>query len=386
MTVVSDGERAPPFSLILGGPFHRLLGRLRLLRPDGSARAWPLVAFAWLPLLGGAVLQLVLGHRPPAILSDLSVHVRLLVSIPVLMLGERILGDRCRLAIEELDRDRLVEPAALVRILARARQLRDSWRIEAAMLAISVLAGQVMLWRGSTGLVHGIHAVTELSFARLWYGGVALPLFLFLSWRWLWHWAIWSYVLVRVSRLPLATLVNHPDRAAGISLLAGPISGFGAFVFAFAALASAAWGTQVLEGHAHMTQFLPDFAALVAIALIVACGPLLAFVGPLYRARTRGLAEYHGLAIEHGRSFHDKWIVARPDEPVLGAPEISTLCDLGTVLERIEGMRLLPFGLRSLATVVAAAAIPMLPLIATQIPINELLKRLGSLMLGGLAG
>lgn len=72
-----------PFS-IARGPYLRLLQRAHLTRSkDGPPRTWLLVLIAWGPLMLGALLRVALGHGPPPILLDLSVHTRLLIGIPL---------------------------------------------------------------------------------------------------------------------------------------------------------------------------------------------------------------------------------------------------------------------------------------------------------------
>jgi hypothetical protein len=242
-----------------------------------------------------------------------------------------------------------------------------------------------VLWgvTGPTGVVAGVAHGGEFSFARIWYSCVALPFVQFLMLRWLWHWLIWTYVVLHLSRVPLATTAMHPDHAAGLAFLAGPISAFASFVFGVSCVLSAAWGTQILHGRTTMQALIPSFVVFVIIAVMVACGPQLAYVGQLYNARYRETWHYHTFALEYVRDFFRKWLV-KPASDELGSQDIQALNDLGGAYATLEATRLVPMGRRMLIALVVSALIPMLPIVATAVPLTQLLKRVGSAMLGGL--
>ena len=85
------------FSLTKGGLFFRLLVRMRLMRPDLAPvgrRAIVLALFTWLPLLILSALQgLALGGSVEIpFLLDFPVSVRLLLTLPLLIVAERVPG------------------------------------------------------------------------------------------------------------------------------------------------------------------------------------------------------------------------------------------------------------------------------------------------------
>lgn len=381
---LEHGIGGPRQFSIAHGPFLRLLGRLHLTRADGTPRAWGLVAIACVPLYVDALLRVGLGDRPAPILFDLSVHTRLLIGIPLLIQADRILEQLCRGAIGQLYGGNFAERASLDRILDRAERLCGSRLVELAMFTLVVLGGQTLLWGsvGSTGLFAGISEAGTISFALLWYVIVAWPLVQFLFWRWLWHWLIWSYVLLRLSRLPLATIATHPDRAAGIGFLSDPIAGFSCFVLASAAVIASAWGTQILAGRASAQAFVPSFVVLLILAVVVACGPLLPFAGMLSRARSRERARFRGLALDYVRALHRKSVESSPDaEDLLDTSEMQSLNRLDGVYEGLVKVRAIPVGRREIAGICGAAVLPMLPLVATTVSTDELLRQLGRVLL-----
>lgn len=370
---------------IARGPSLRLLRRLHLTRADGSPRVWALVVITWVPLFAGALLRVAIGDRPAPILSDLSVHARLLIGIPLLIWTGRILEQRCRGAVDQLYRGSFAERAALDRIIDRAERLRDARLVEVAMVALVIAGAQALLWGvfGPTGLFTGISEAGELSFSRLWYLTVSWPIAQLLFLRWLWRWAIWSYVLMRLSRLPLAVTATHPDRAAGLGFLGGPIDAFAGFVLAIAGVLASAWGTQLLAGQP-LRAFVPSFAVFLVLSIAAACGPLLWFVGILNRVRHREVAQYHGIALDYVRAFHRKWIARRFDtRQLLGTPDLRSLNDLSVTYERLVRVRLAPFGRQQIKIILVAALIPMIPLVATVVSLEELIRPLIGALLGG---
>ena len=379
------GIGAPRQFSIAHGPSLRLLHRLHLTRADGTPRAWMLVVVAWVPLFAGALLRVAIGDRPAPILFDLSVHARLLIGIPLLIHAERILEQRCRGAVDQLYRERFAERAAVDRIIDRAERLRDARSVEVAMFVLVAAGAQALLWGvfGPAGLFSGISEAGELSFARLWYMTVSWPIAQFLFLRWLWHWTIWSYILVRLSRLPLAAKATHPDHAAGLGFLVGPLEGFARFVLAIAVVLASAWATQILAGRA-LQAFVPGFIGFLMLAVAVACGPLLGFVGILNRVRHREIPQYHGLALDYVRAFHRKWIERRSDtDSLLGNPDLPSLNDLGGAYQSLVRVRSVPFGPRQIESICVAAAIPMIPLAATAVPLDHLIRTIGRALLGG---
>jgi hypothetical protein len=373
------------FSIGHGGPFYRLASRIHLIGATGAIRVWRLVALAWMPVVVDSLVRWVIGARLDPIVFDLSVHARLLVSLPLLVVAERLLEPHCRAAIFLLYDGNFADRAALDRIVTRAERLRDSPWIEAVFVALAVVSGQLVIWgiSGATGLFHGIENAGSTPL-RIWYAGFGLPLVQFLALRWLWRWGVWSMIVVQLARLPLAAIATHPDGAAGLRFLSAPITAFAVFEAAFAFVLAGAWWTQLLEGRVAVPSLVPSLVAYVVIAFVIACAPLLLLTTHLYRAQRQALLVYNPLALEYVRRFHGKWIEHRTEEPLLGAPDIQSLADLGGAYQTIATTGMFVFSSRRLAELGLGAIVPMLPLVITVVPVEQLLRRLGSLLFGGL--
>ncbi len=377
---------APELS-ITTGPFNRFARHVHLADASGSLRAWRLAGIAWLPLLLDSAIRVVLGARIDPIVLDISVHARFLVALPLLVVAEHLLRTQCQAAVTLLHVGKVIETSELERMVQRASRLRDNIWVELSFVAVALTGGQLVLWgvTGPTGLFHGIEA-TESSFLRFWYGGLALPLLQFLALRWLWRWVIWTMMLVRLARLPLATIATHPDRAAGLRFLSAPVTAFATFELAFTTILAGAWGTQLIDGRITVPALFPTFIAFLVIVALFALSPLVPFTPHLYRAQRRSLLVYNPFALEYVRRFQAKWIERRSTtgEDVLGTPDIQSLADLDNAYQIIGETGMFVFNSRKLVELWLAAIVPMLPLVLTVVPVEQLVRRIASGLFGGL--
>jgi hypothetical protein len=374
--------------LTAGGPFYRVLRRLRLRTETGVMRCWWLGVALWIPLIVGGFVRFLMGLPRGPVLLDLSVHIRLLFTLPVLLLAEPLLDRAVQSAMRSMYRGQYCDPVKLDDIERSAERLRDSWRVELALLVVAITGGQLVLWRviGSTGAFHGGETVEFWSFPRVWYAVVALPLVQFVMFRWMWRWIIWSYMLARISRLRLFLLATHTDLACGLSALTRPVSGFSGFVLALGALLSAAWSNKLIRGHASLPDLVPMLVVFLLTALALSLGPLLLLSAHLFRARRQTIAWYGDLFRRYTLDFHSKWIVQspRPAESLLGSPDMQSLNDLGQAYEVAGKTRPFVFGPRLMFTVSFAGIVPMLPLLLQTVTFEAVLKRIIGLVLGGL--
>jgi hypothetical protein len=108
------------------------------------------------------------------------------------------------------------------------------------------------------------------------------------------------------------------------------------------------------------------------------CGPLFLFTPGLVRLKHEGLLRYGVMAGKYTRLFDAKWIQkdAQSDESSLGSSEIQSLADLGQRFELVRKIKLAPVERGDFLAFALPGLIPVLPLIATVMPITEILKGL----------
>ena len=365
------------FSLTRGGPFYHLLRRAHLTDAAGKPRASWLAAIAWIPLAVGTLIDLATRGRLDAVSTDLSVHVRLLVMLPLMIAAENLLEERCAAAARRAYDETLAHRTSLEATFGHASRLRDAWQPEVLLVVLVVAVGQVWLRSSWAGIHEG-----AATFTRAWCFLFALPLVQFVLVRWLWHWALWTYVLARLARIPLALDALHPDRAAGLKILASPVDAFAMYIGAIMSMVAASWWERIHAGEATLKSLSPQWVTFFVVAVVVACGPLLLFSRQLYRARHRDATAYHVLAREYAEAFRTKWLAPHTGEQVLGTSDIQSLSDLGNSYHAAEDTRIYLFDARTLIYLATGALAPIVPVALATSPITEVATHLGKMLFG----
>ena len=132
-----------------------------------------------------------------------------------------------------------------------------------------------------------------------------------------------------------------------------------------------------------MQDFKWEIAGLVVVLVVLMHVPLMVFTPHLLRAKREGRREYGALTIRYVSEFDQKWIRADapPGEPLVGSADIQSLADLANSFEVVRRMQPFPFGKETIILLVVATALPVLPLMLTMFPLDELIKRLLGILL-----
>ena len=374
-------------SLVEGGPLDRLqlrLGLMKLQRPLIVRRAVIFALIAWLPLLILSALQgVVLRNIRIPFLYDPSAHIRFLFSVPLLIVAEVVIGPRIVAATRHfitsglIPEDRLQDfDAAIV----DAIRLRDSTVAEVIILAITYL-GAFLSIRFLSATASSWHSIVSESgyrftLAGYWYALVSLPIFQFLVYRWLWRTFIWCKFLRRVSKFDLQLIPTHPDQAGGLGFLGETHRLYAIFIFAYAATAAAVASREVLFDRVPIQSYKIPIAALIILMLLLFLGPLFMFAPALLRTRRKGLHEYSTLGCKLGRLYDQKWVkgMIPAGESLLSTPDNTSLANYSRDYELVDRMRVFPFEPRTAVALVLAGLIPMVPLLATVMPMEEIFK------------
>jgi len=368
-----------------------LLGRVdRILRIDKLSHLIPVaIGITWIPLLVLSLGTWWITNEAEPILKDLSIHVRLLVSLPLLFVAERVLDWSGRRAVARLFEEDFVPPALEDRaraIVRRAERWRDSSLLETVLLLVAIASGVASLVGilPAAGIVHGI-VDSRISAAHIWYALVSLPIFQFVLWRSLFHWALWVRVLGGFSRVPLRLLPMHADRRGGIGFLKQPSISYGAvLLLAMGSALCAGWETKILLYGGRIDDFKPLFYAFVLIATIIAFAPLLTFVPQLFAARLEGRRAYGRLVTDYARALQERWIGGPARKDLLGSPDFQSLADLGTSFsENVQNMQVLLFGLRDIVVLFIVSHLPVIPVLLLEQSLSDVVKRLLHLFVGG---
>jgi hypothetical protein len=396
MKVVSDGlssfRNPPDFSLVLGGPLFQLLRRTHLADDAlmmARQRVIVIALLAWLPLL---VLSAVDGHLlggsvAVPFLLDAEVHIRFLITLPLLIVAELVVHRRMRPLVQQFLERNLVPDGALPRFeaaVASAFRLRNSVLAEVLLIALVYGIGVLVVWRHYVALDTATWYATpspggsRLSLAGVWYGYVSVPMFQFLLCRWYFRLFVWTRFLWQVSRIELSLVPTHPDRVGGLGFLANAAYAFAVLAVAHGTMLAGTLANRIFFVGATLTQFKAEIAVVVALMLCVTLGPLLVFAPQLAQAKRRGLREYGTLAERYVREFDAKWLRggAPAEEPFVGSGDIQSLADLGNSYEVVRTMRIAPITKDAVLRLAAATLVPIAPLLLTMMPLEELVKML----------
>jgi hypothetical protein len=392
MTATDATMKPTDFSLVIGGPLYQLFRRTRL---SGDAldlvqrRILVIAMLTWLPL---AVLSALDGTLLPGtavvpFLLDAEVHVRYLVAIPLMVVAELVVHQRMRPVLQQfLGRD-LVPSANRAQFDAAVSsvvRLRNSTLAEVLLIAIVYGLGVLLIWRSYTVLdadtwyARPSDTGGQLSAAGLWYGYVSIPIFQFLLIRWYFRVVLWARFLWHVSRIPLQLVPTHPDRVGGLGFLANTAYAFVPLALAHGAVLAAMLANRILHLGASLPQFKAEIVVMVFFVQVLVFGPLFLFAVQLSRAKRKGLAEYGSLASQYVRDFDAKWLrgTAPAGEPLVGSADIQSLADLGNSFEIVKTMRAAPIARDAVLQLAAATLLPIVPLLLTMMPWDQLLKQL----------
>ncbi len=331
-----------------------------------TRRGLQLALGCWLPFLACAVADRAAGAGIEPAVRDPAVHARLLIAVPLFVIGDVLLRGRIDDVLARLVGEQIVADKRRLESLARGvDHFLGGRALCVTMFAIAVAVGQIGYWRHGPG--HGP--------AAIWYGWLAHPVFVFFTLRLCTRWLAWAWTLWRISRMPLATEATHPDRAGGLSFLARPLEAFVLLVLGFAAVIATTFAPQFASGEAHIKALLEPVALWAEIALAVALSPYLVFTRVLVRARWKALAEYDRLALIYSRRFHGRWIEREPGPELLGSSDIQSLNDLAGPYGVVRRMRPVLFDLRQLLPVLVAVVLPFAPLLLFAVPLPTMLAR-----------
>lgn len=372
-------------SIIRGGPFYRIQQLTRLIRPDQwnlCRRVAVAVILGWLPLV---LLTIFFNpHGLGSLLRDYRVASRILIAVPILLLGQPFMDSRFRLAVRHVSAAGLLNASDVARMrdaVDRLVRLRDAALPELAILLLLIARTATAEKRqvdATPWLAHGTGDATLLTPAGWYAVVVSAPLFEFLLGLGVWKWLLWTFFAYKLSRLNLKLIPTHPDGHGGLGFLGLTPAAFTPVIFAATCAIGSTWRHEILAGRANLTTFkIPGIILLIIFALF-ALGPLAFFVPRLAALRRQGILEYGILGQMHSADFHNKWILSRAghEAEFLTAPESSTLYTFGQTYQTIKGLKPLPTDPGALWALTISVALPMLPVILAVIPLKIVLETL----------
>jgi hypothetical protein len=373
-----------------GGPTYRIEKRRALMKENSPRivrRAFVSICLTWLVLLVLAALQgFAVGQSVPVpFLRDVAVHTRFILTVPLLLLAENIVGPRLAHAAAHFISSGVVigqDFSKFDSAVGRALALCDSTLVRFIFVVLAYAVSGLTVWSTSvhvsTWSVLRTGGCLSLTWAGWWLMLFCIPLFQYMTLRWLWILFLWGQFLWRMSKLNLQLVPIHPDEAGGLGFVGEAQRYFGIIVVAYSLVVAGVLANTVLYDKLPLPQFAGEIAAYAVCAVLFILAPLCVFTPILWETKTTSMSSYGILADEYTRSFHQKWIVGprAGEEPLLGTADIQSLADLGNSFAFVDKMNFLPVGSRVPVHLALASLIPMAPLLLTVMPLNDILKRL----------
>ena len=381
---VETAGPSPPFSPIDDEPPLRWQRALHLAPRDSLGVGRRAVVFAlagWLPIALWALIRdrLIHGTAGEPLLQHYGVHVRCLVAIPLLILGEATLHKAALRYFPQFITMGLVDDAtqpAFETVLRTAQRWRDR------ALPWLLTLGTALVWTfASRAASHGdelswaLDEKGRLGFGGVWFVYVVRPLFVALLLAWLWRIALLMLFFARIGKLNLSLVPSHPDRVGGLGFLAKLPNAFAPVSLALSATIASRWAHQVVYHQQSVMALKLPAATFVVVWSLLMIAPLVPLMPVLLAAKRAAVPTYSAMVAEQGRLVRRRWIdgTAKGDSPLLEPDGVGVIADAATMYNAVRSMRILPIGKPSLVGILLPIVAPMLVVAALQIPIKTLL-------------
>lgn len=392
----SELRERQTFSLVVGGPFYRLLCLLKLCDPDLGFLNRRLIVISlliWLPLLIFSAFegQILFSTVSVPFLFDFEVHLRFLVATPLFLIAEVVVHRRLQPVMQEFISRDLIPLAMQDKFqsaIVSSLRLQSSFLPESCILIIVYAIGMLLIWNQYISLdVATWYSIpagesSRLSIAGFWYVFVSVPIFQFLLLRWLFRVLLWWKFLWHMARIKLSLMPAHPDRCGGIGFLAHASAVFAVLATAHTSVLAGQIANRIFYLDAKLLDFKVEMAVAIGYLMILFLFPLFFFIGLLAQAKRKGLREYGMLAQKYVQQFDRKWlrsVSVNPNE-LMGSADIQSLADLTNGYEPIRTMRLVPMTKDVVMMLLIAMLLPMFPLLLTMMPVEELLTKLFTIL------
>ncbi len=382
------------FSIIRGGLLERFLILLRITtaeKPHTTRKIFFFTLIGWTPLLLLCAAEgLLWGEKAQVtFLEEFATHIRFLIAIPIMMVSEVLVDKRVKSVVNQFTFSKLVADAGkkqFERAKRKADNMCDSPWAEAIILILIISNVVFRINANSTGLTSWVfpyeNTPHELSLAGYWAASISFPFFQFLVLRWLWRWIIWFRLLLLISKADLHLHPTHPDRAGGLGFLGERPVVFGPITFMLGVMFAAIIGERIFYLNVSLKEYYPLIIAFAILAVIINVVPLLSFIPPINRCRQKGITNYGALIAFLHRNFEKKWVEnINENKSLLGSEDVSSASDIGILYEAIIKMSPFPFDIRIAVASIIISLLPLLPVLALQMPIAEIFQLLAGILL-----
>lgn len=350
------------------------------------------IVVAWLPLF---ILSLAEGRAfgsnvEISFLSDYVPHGRYLIALPLLSLLSVVLQRRTAAAISHLSAAGLVKAAdearfrSIVESVARASRSRIAI-CAFVVLTYSVAVGTYFAVRElgvSNWMFVGIDPASRPTMAGTWSLFVSTPLVRFLHLYAFWTFALWTWFLVRLSRLNLDIDAFHADARCGLRFLGETQLAFIPLVAAVGVQLGCIVALSVRFQGVSLASHQVTGLAFVALSVALLAGPLCVFARRAWIERERTEDQFSVWSSLVARHMSAQLSMSRERlAGQLGSSEISSMTDAAALFDRVIATRPIPIDVRQISLIVSVAVASTLFPLLTLLPLADILRRLAAIWL-----
>jgi hypothetical protein len=395
--MMEENERSfsPNFSVFEGDAVNRMFERMGLdgrSADDLIGRILALITITWVPM---AIFALLTPLPPHAVLAedfffDFAAYAQFFAGIPLFIVAERIMARNMLQAARDFESSGVIADADKPRLAAIERSLQRARHkpmpeaicfVIAFLLSLMTIGPELVIHTDGMKVMHSWHVSQtpdgpHLTVAGAWEMLVALPIQIFWWVRWIWKIALWTWYLSRVARFHLVLAASHPDHTGGLGFMSQVQARFAIVILAFGiSNIVSTVGYKVAIEHAPI--YLPPvWGPVVGFAIgapLFFLAPLLLFTKQLYRTKKRALMQFRDKAMASALKVERQWLSTPTDDETDAAvaKEMSQLNLLSGFYDRIAGMRVVPFDLRSSTQLIGSAVGPLLPLLPYFLHLSE---------------
>lgn len=309
---------------------------------------------------------------------------RFILFIVITISFERNLDQRLEDFLDRLDETGLLPESGREKgaaMVAKALRFRNSALPElvcavAAIIMSAIPILSVTLDPAGADMMFAASDDNRMKPAGWWILLVSSPIFWFLLFRWIWRIAVWSRLLLWISRLELQLVVTHPDKSGGIAFMGRYPNAFSPIVTAFSFVLAAIVFRQVGADEMSLEIYAFVMGSWLTIVLVVFLSPLTAFVVPLARLKELALKEADTI---------DTRVQRKKERAAFGrnlvGPSVETVADTSGITDdpskfrkAANELRLRPFSREAVLPLSGAALVPLLLAGSGALPIKELFE------------
>lgn len=351
------------------------------------------LAIFWLPLVLFTLIQGTFwtGNINTSFISDFDIQARLLVSMPIFILSDRLLRSRLALILGQFVNSGIVSKEIKGSfddiVQHNIRFLRSKWTNIAVFVVCYIQIILVFYYEyTSTSLmtwqIAEANGDAMISIAGFWATLISGPFVLFLFYRWFLRIIVWGIILFKVSRLDLVLFPVHPDLAGGLGFLGYSIRYFSIIALALSVSVAANMIDFILIEDIRLVDLRITALAYFIFITVIFALPLLSFTSKLTDAREKSIFEnndyINGIFRELKIKMSKEYEEVKPED--LLSPDFSAAADLSAVVDNALKMKFLPFTLKDLVALWVITAIPFIAVVLLEIPFSRIFAELISLL------